>query len=51
MLSTLTGRVMKRFVWVDPKARDTRGLKDWIAPAENHVAALPAKEKQRKSAA
>lgn len=39
----ITGKIMKGFVWVDPKLCDARALKAWIALAENHVAALPAK--------
>ncbi|MDH3319121.1 MAG: TfoX/Sxy family protein [Betaproteobacteria bacterium] len=42
----ITGRVMKGFVWVDPKRCDARALKRWIAMAEDHVGKLPAKEKR-----
>ena len=38
-----TGKVMKGFVWVDPKACDARALKGWIAFAEKYVGKLPAK--------
>ena len=38
-----TGEVMKGFIWVDPKACDARGLKGWIALAEDYVGKLPAK--------
>jgi len=42
----ITGRVMKGFVWVDPKRCDARALKGWIAMAESYVGKLPAKEKK-----
>ena len=41
-----TGKAMKGFVWVDPKACDARALKGWIALAENFVGKLPAKGKR-----
>ena len=41
-----TGKAMKGFVWVDPKACDARALKGWIALAENYVGKLPAKGKK-----
>ena len=41
-----TGRVMKGFVWVDPKACDARALKGWLALAESYVGKLPAKGKK-----
>lgn len=39
----VTGKVMKGFLWVDPKACDARALKRWIALAEDYVGKLPAK--------
>jgi len=39
----ITGKVMKGFVWVDPKACDARGLARWIRLAETYVGSLPAK--------
>ena len=41
-----TGKAMRGFVWVDPKACDARALKSWIALAANYVGKLPAKGKQ-----
>ena len=38
-----TGKIMKGFVWVDPKICDSRALKSWIALAQNYVGKLPAK--------
>lgn len=40
----ITGRIMKGFVWVDPKSCDARALKGWIGLAERYVAALPPKK-------
>lgn len=40
----ITGKVMKGFVWVDPRACDARGLKRRIAIAERYVGKLPPKE-------
>ena len=40
----ITGKVIKGFVWVDPRTCDARALKGWIALAENYVGKLPAKE-------
>lgn len=42
----ITGRIMKGFVWVDPKRCDDRALKGWIALAESYVGKLPAKGKK-----
>ena len=42
----ITGKAMKGFVWVGPKACNARALKGWIALAERYVAALPPKEKR-----
>ena len=41
-----TGKAMKGFVWVSPKACDARALQRWIALAENYVGKLPAKSKK-----
>ena len=41
-----TGKVMKGFVWVDPRRCDARALKNWIAMAEKYVGKLPAKGKK-----
>ena len=38
-----TGKVMKGFVWVDPKTCDSRVLNSWIALAQIYVGKLPAK--------
>ena len=38
-----TGKVMKGFVWLDPKTCDSRALKSWISLAQNYVGKLPAK--------
>jgi len=40
----ITGRIMKGFVWVDPKRCDDVALTGWIAMAEAYVGALPAKK-------
>lgn len=40
----ITGKVMKGFVWVDPKACDASTIKRWIAMAERYVGKLPPKE-------
>lgn len=42
----ITGKVMKGFVWVDPRCCDDRALKGWIALAEKYVGKLPAKERK-----
>lgn len=42
----ITGRVMKGFVWVDPRSCDSRALRRWIDLAENYVGKLPAKERK-----
>lgn len=39
-----TGRVMKGFVWVDPKGYAGAALGRWIALAENYVGTLPSKK-------
>jgi len=41
-----TGKVMKGFVWVDPKKCDARSLGRWVAMAEHYVGKLPAKGKK-----
>ena len=42
----ITGRVMKGFVWVDPKRCDSRALARWLALAEHYAGELPPKEKR-----
>ena len=41
----ITGRIMKGFVWVEPKRCDDNALSGWIALAESYVGKLPAKGK------
>jgi TfoX/Sxy family transcriptional regulator of competence genes len=43
----ITGKVMKGFVWVDPKRCDARALKGWIALAASYVGKLPAKKSKK----
>ncbi len=43
----ITGRIMKGFVWVDPKRCDDGALNGWVAMAEKYVGALPAKKGKR----
>ena len=42
----ITGRVMKGFVWVNPKSCDSRALARWVAMAEHYVGKMPAKGKK-----
>jgi hypothetical protein len=44
-----TGKVMKGFVWVDPKRCDVRALKSWIALSSRYVGELPAKKSRKKT--
>jgi TfoX/Sxy family transcriptional regulator of competence genes len=44
-----TGRPMRGFVWVSPDSCDARGLSRWVALAQAHVAALPAKPVKKSS--
>jgi hypothetical protein len=39
----MNGKEMTGFVWVDPDAIDTKGLRAWIERAERYVGTLPRK--------
>ena len=41
----MSGRRMAGFFWVDPARCDARGLRSWLALAEDYVGALPARRK------
>jgi|SRR6185503_3199930 len=41
----MNGRLMRGFIWVDPRKCDARRLKSWIGLAAAHVATLPRKRK------
>jgi len=42
----ITGKVMKGFVWVDPRRCDARALQRWIRLATDYVGTLPAKKRK-----
>ncbi len=42
----LGGRQMRGFIWVDPKACDSKTLKSWIGLATAYVGKLPPKTKR-----
>jgi hypothetical protein len=47
----MQGRTMRGFFWIDPETCDAKGLKRWLALAEDYVAKMPAKAPKRRRAA
>jgi hypothetical protein len=41
----MNGRLMRGFIWVDPRKCDAKRLKSWLALAASHVATLPRKSR------